>query len=192
MFSSDGETMKRHHLTLNYQNTSFFRFSFQREQNAAFHSCFFLCLWSHPSRRPRHTDRDMYKYNSQSQLFHKQCLLRSPFSLSEPNWLYTCHIMEPQYSKPRLYGPHPQIKLTIPPSQLSDNDRSSSELRALDCNLTALCDHIQMEGFNSGSFSDIVVHAMGSTYHLHRLILSRSSYFRYSYLKILFQVLLRN
>ncbi|XP_031278429.1 uncharacterized protein LOC116136904 isoform X2 [Pistacia vera] len=86
--------------------------------------------------------------------------------------------MEPQYSKPRLYGPHPQIKMTIPPSQLSDNDRSSSELRALDCNLTALCDHIQMEGFNSGSFSDIVVHAMGSTYHLHRLILSRSSYFR--------------
>lgn len=35
-----------------------------------------------------------------------------------------------------------------------------------------------MEGFNSGSFSDIIVHVMGSTYHLHRLILSRSSYFR--------------
>ncbi|KAK2645901.1 hypothetical protein Ddye_021096 [Dipteronia dyeriana] len=86
--------------------------------------------------------------------------------------------MEAQYNKPRFYGPHQQIKMTIPPSQHSDNDRSSSELRALDCNLTALCDHIQMEGFNSGSFSDIVVQAMGSTYHLHRLILSRSSYFR--------------
>ncbi|KAM1011057.1 hypothetical protein ACFX13_047198 [Malus domestica] len=36
-----------------------------------------------------------------------------------------------------------------------------------DCNLTALCDHIQTEGFNSGAFSDMVVHAMGSTYHLH-------------------------
>uniref|UniRef100_A0A2N9IC50 BTB domain-containing protein n=1 Tax=Fagus sylvatica TaxID=28930 RepID=A0A2N9IC50_FAGSY len=91
--------------------------------------------------------------------------------------------MEPQYPKPRSYGP--QIKMTIPPShsqsqsQHSDNDRSSVELRALDCNLTSLCDHIQMEGFNSGSFSDIVVHAMSSTYHLHRLILSRSSYFRF-------------
>lgn len=62
--------------------------------------------------------------------------------------------------------------------QHSDNDRSSGELRALDCNLTSLCDHIQMEGFNNGSFSDVVVQAMGATYHLHRLILSRSSYFR--------------
>ncbi|XP_031486007.1 uncharacterized protein LOC116254632 [Nymphaea colorata] len=59
-----------------------------------------------------------------------------------------------------------------------DNDRSSGELRALDCNLTSLCDHIQVEGFNSGAFSDIVLQAMGSTYRLHRLILSRSSYFR--------------
>lgn len=70
------------------------------------------------------------------------------------------------------------MKMAIPPPQNSDNDRSSGELRALDCNLTSLCDHIQLEGFNAGSFSDIVVHAMGSTYHLHRLILSRSSYFR--------------
>uniref|UniRef100_A0A2P2KED9 Uncharacterized protein LOC8278730 n=1 Tax=Rhizophora mucronata TaxID=61149 RepID=A0A2P2KED9_RHIMU len=67
----------------------------------------------------------------------------------------------------RAYGPH-QVKMAIQ----GENDR------AMDCNLTSLCDHIQMEGFNSGSFSDIVVHAMGSTYHLHRLILSRSSYFR--------------
>lgn len=63
-------------------------------------------------------------------------------------------------------------------TQPSDNDRSSSELRALDCNLASLCDHIQMEGFNSGAFSDVIVQAMGSTYLLHRLILSRSSYFR--------------
>lgn len=84
--------------------------------------------------------------------------------------------MESQYSKPRSYG-NP-MKMAIPPPQNSDNDRSSGELRALDCNLTSLCDHIQLEGFNAGSFSDIVVHAMGSTYHLHRLIISRSSYFR--------------
>ncbi|CAN1281053.1 Germ cell-less protein-like 1 [Linum perenne] len=93
--------------------------------------------------------------------------------------------MEPQYpniggSRPRSFG---QVKVTIQPSptpqqQPSDNDRTNSDLRALDCNLNSLCDHIQMEGFNSGSFSDVVVHAMGSTYRLHRLILSRSSYFR--------------
>ncbi|CAM8893506.1 unnamed protein product [Rhodiola kirilowii] len=69
-------------------------------------------------------------------------------------------------------------KMEIPASQLSDNDQGSGHLRALDCNLTSLCDHVQNEGFNLGSFSDIVVHAMGATYHLHRLILSRSSYFR--------------
>ncbi|GMI64083.1 hypothetical protein like AT4G15840 [Hibiscus trionum] len=92
--------------------------------------------------------------------------------------------MEPQFSKHRSYGPpthhrHQQLKMTIPPPpQHTDNDRSSSELRASDCNLSSLCEHIQMEGFNGGSFSDIVVNAMGSTYHLHRLILSRSSYFR--------------
>lgn len=59
-----------------------------------------------------------------------------------------------------------------------DNDRSSGELQAVECNLTSLCDHIQLEGFNNGAFFDVIVHVMGSTYHLHRLILSRSSYFR--------------
>lgn len=73
----------------------------------------------------------------------------------------------------------PTIRRQASSSQHSDNDRSSGDLRALDCNLTSLCDHIKLEGFNGGSFSDIVVHAMGSTYRLHRLILSRSSYFRY-------------
>lgn len=48
----------------------------------------------------------------------------------------------------------------------------------VDCNLASLCDHIQLEGFSNGVFSDVVLTAMGSTYHLHRLILSRSSYFR--------------
>lgn len=64
------------------------------------------------------------------------------------------------------------------PQAAPDSDRGAAEIRALDCNLSALCDHIQVEGFNGGAFSDVVVHAMGSTYHLHRLILSRSSYFR--------------
>ncbi|XP_077240711.1 BTB/POZ domain-containing protein isoform X2 [Tasmannia lanceolata] len=84
--------------------------------------------------------------------------------------------MESQYPKSHSYSSanNSSMKMGIPP----DNDRSSGELRALDCNLTALCDHIQMEGFDSGSFSDLVIQAMGSTYHLHRLILSRSSYFR--------------
>ncbi|KAI3701121.1 hypothetical protein L2E82_45766 [Cichorium intybus] len=59
------------------------------------------------------------------------------------------------------------------PQQHFDNDRSSGELRPVDCNLISLCDHIQMEGFNNGSFSDVVVQAMGATYHLHRLILCR-------------------
>ncbi|TYI92387.1 hypothetical protein E1A91_D02G066900v1 [Gossypium mustelinum] len=100
--------------------------------------------------------------------------------------------MEPQFSKHRSYGQpthhhhhhhQPQLKMSIPPPpppppQHSENDRSCSELRAFDCNLNSLCEHIRMEGFNGGSFSDIVVNAMGSTYHLHRLILSRSSYFR--------------
>ncbi|KAI3931631.1 hypothetical protein MKW92_030787 [Papaver armeniacum] len=84
----------------------------------------------------------------------------------------------PNNNKP----PRNTMKMAIPTAASSssslDNDRSSGELRALDCNLTSLCDHIQIEGFNSGSFSDILLQVMGSTYHLHRLILSRSSYFR--------------
>lgn len=76
-------------------------------------------------------------------------------------------------------GPSPIIDMTKQSMHSqSDNDRSRSELRAVDCNLTSLCDHIQLEGFNNGAFSDVIVHVMGSTYHLHRLILSRSSYFR--------------
>ncbi|TKW18692.1 hypothetical protein SEVIR_5G447900v4 [Setaria viridis] len=55
---------------------------------------------------------------------------------------------------------------------------AAAELRPVDCNLAALCDHVQAEGFGSGAFSDVVVEAMGATYSLHRLILSRSAYFR--------------
>ncbi|KAF5189443.1 BTB/POZ domain-containing protein [Thalictrum thalictroides] len=94
------------------------------------------------------------------------------------------------------------MKVVIPPSlsqqsSSDDNDGNGGEgielrggrngergerttsVSALDSsNLVSLCDHIQLEGFNSGSFSDVVVQVMNSTYHLHRLILSRSSYFR--------------
>ncbi|KAL2453206.1 BTB/POZ domain-containing protein [Abeliophyllum distichum] len=77
------------------------------------------------------------------------------------------------------------VELTKEPSHSDSNnndnneDRCGAELRAqLDCNLTSLCDHIQLEGFNNGAFSDVIVQSMGSVYHLHRLILSRSSYFR--------------
>uniref|UniRef100_A0A3B6FZ79 BTB domain-containing protein n=2 Tax=Triticum aestivum TaxID=4565 RepID=A0A3B6FZ79_WHEAT len=55
---------------------------------------------------------------------------------------------------------------------------AAAELRPVDCNLAALCDHVQTEGFGSGAFSDVVVEAMGATYRLHRLIISRSTYFR--------------
>ncbi|GKA22211.1 BTB/POZ domain-containing protein [Tanacetum coccineum] len=62
--------------------------------------------------------------------------------------------------------------------QQSDDRNNGDEMIRLDCNLNSLCDHIQTEGFDNGSFSDVVVNAMGATYRLHRLILSRSSYFR--------------
>ena len=65
-----------------------------------------------------------------------------------------------------------------PPSQHYDHDQTLVELRDVDCNLASLCEHVKIEGFNYGSSSDIIVNAMGSTYHLHRLILTRSSYFK--------------
>ncbi|XP_010548956.1 PREDICTED: uncharacterized protein LOC104820270 [Tarenaya hassleriana] len=96
--------------------------------------------------------------------------------------------MDSDYRNPRQLSSHHHhhhIRMTVPPPPPPppslphiDSDRSTVELRAFDCNLTSLCDHIQTEGFGAGAFSDVVVHAMGSTYHLHRLILSRSSYFR--------------
>lgn len=90
----------------------------------------------------------------------------------------------PQYPNNPPPSPYHQRSASIPKQPSShhsdNNDPTTAELRALDCNLASLCEHVQIEGFNSGSFSDIVVNAMGSTYHLHRLILSRSSYFRLS------------
>ncbi|ESQ55890.1 hypothetical protein EUTSA_v10024402mg [Eutrema salsugineum] len=100
--------------------------------------------------------------------------------------------MDQEYRNPRTsashHHQHHQMRMTVPPPPSpqpsppvpshAESDQISSELPALDCNLTSLCDHIQSEGFGSGSFSDVVVKAMGSSYHLHRLILSRSSYFR--------------
>ncbi|XP_021726873.1 uncharacterized protein LOC110694021 isoform X1 [Chenopodium quinoa] len=87
-----------------------------------------------------------------------------------------------QHQQQQQHHHHHSMSLPIsqpqPQQQQSVSDRSSVELRAVDCNLASLCDHIQLEGFNNGVFSDIVVNAMDSTYHLHRLILSRSSYFR--------------
>jgi hypothetical protein len=56
---------------------------------------------------------------------------------------------------------------------------SVEEIRAMDSNLASLCQHIQVDGWNGGAFSDIVIESMGETYKLHRLILSRSSYFRF-------------
>ncbi|QHO37997.1 Putative germ cell-less protein-like 1-like [Arachis hypogaea] len=95
----------------------------------------------------------------------------SPFS-SYPK------IMDPSGSYPVSGGGATQMKMTIRPSHSHHHSESSNSDRALDCNLTSLCDHIQSEGFNSGAFSDILLHALGSTFRLHRLLLSRSSYFR--------------
>lgn len=93
------------------------------------------------------------------------------------------------------------VEMTKEPSH-SDNSESSitgerrggGEMRraTLDCNLASLCDHIQLEGFNNGVFSDVVLNAMGSTYHLHRLVLSRSSYFRYASLSSIHTFILKD
>nr|XP_043629394.1 uncharacterized protein LOC122600705 [Erigeron canadensis] len=62
----------------------------------------------------------------------------------------------------------------------SSNGEQQQQQQVMDCssNLNSLCEHIQIEGLNNGSFSDVIVQAMGDSYRLHRLILSRSSYFR--------------
>ncbi|KAF3340688.1 Germ cell-less protein-like 1 [Carex littledalei] len=76
-----------------------------------------------------------------------------------------------------LSSPPPLPPPTIAPMPPLQPDRGA-EMRQMDCNLASLCEHIQAEGFGSGAFSDVSVEAMGSTYRLHRLILSRSAYFR--------------
>ena len=50
----------------------------------------------------------------------------------------------------------------------------------MDCNLSTLCDNVQAEGFGSSGFSNAVVKAMGVTYRLHRLLISRNTYFRWA------------
>ncbi|TVU34653.1 hypothetical protein EJB05_16496 [Eragrostis curvula] len=76
-------------------------------------------------------------------------------------------------------GSAPAVPLPTPPAPRPyEVAVAAAELRPVDCNLAALCDHVQTEGFGAGAFSDVVVEAMGATYRLHRLILSRSSYFR--------------
>ena len=87
------------------------------------------------------------------------------------------------------------VEMTSPSQQQACDDNRNNrnddgEMIGLDCNmnLNALCEHIQIEGFDNGSFSDVVVNAMGATYRLHRLILSRSSYFRFLYIFMFFCV----
>jgi hypothetical protein len=41
----------------------------------------------------------------------------------------------------------------------------------------ALCEHVQRQGLQGHLFSDITLICMGKEYHLHRIILSQSSYF---------------
>lgn len=64
------------------------------------------------------------------------------------------------------------------PAMAPAGSTDSENMRGVDSNLAALCEHVQVEGWKSKAFSDIVVKAMGHTFHLHRLLLSRSSYFR--------------
>ncbi|KAL7144461.1 hypothetical protein ABFS83_07G013500 [Erythranthe nasuta] len=101
---------------------------------------------------------------------------------------------QPQQYPIRRYSHHSHrgegggpVEMTKEPSNSDNSDggaagerRGGGEMRraTVDCNLASLCDHIQLEGFNNGLFSDVVLNAMGSTYYLHRLVLSRSSYFR--------------
>jgi hypothetical protein len=84
--------------------------------------------------------------------------------------------------QPSAYSSQPASSLvSAAPASASASDGDGNggpEVRGLDINLGALCDHVQLEGWKSRAFSDIVVKAMGHTFHLHRLLLSRSSYFR--------------
>ena len=82
------------------------------------------------------------------------------------------------HSQSSTYSSHAvSLAPAMAPGASSDSD-GGSNMRGMDSNLTALCEHVQGEGWKSKAFSDIVVKAMGHTFHLHRLLLSRSSYFR--------------
>ncbi|KAJ4775849.1 BTB/POZ domain-containing protein [Rhynchospora pubera] len=77
-----------------------------------------------------------------------------------------------------LPSPSPPPPPSVAPIPLPPLQPHAADMRQMDCNLASLCDHIRADGFASGAFSDVAVHAMGSTYSLHRLILSRCAYFR--------------
>lgn len=82
------------------------------------------------------------------------------------------------HSQSSTYSSHAvSLAPAMAPGASSDTDGGPT-MRGMDSNLTALCEHVQGEGWKSRAFSDIVVKAMGHTFHLHRLFLSRSSYFR--------------
>ncbi|KAG0576153.1 hypothetical protein KC19_5G059100 [Ceratodon purpureus] len=82
------------------------------------------------------------------------------------------------HSQSSTYSSHAAtLAPAMAPGASSDSD-GGPNMRGVDSNLTALCEHVQEEGWKSKAFSDIVVKAMGHTFHLHRLLLSRSSYFR--------------
>jgi hypothetical protein len=73
---------------------------------------------------------------------------------------------------------HASSPATVAIAPNGGNSSDNETMRGVDSNLAALCEHVQVEGWKSKAFSDIVVKAMGHTFHLHRLLLSRSSYFR--------------
>uniref|UniRef100_A0A7I4F794 BTB domain-containing protein n=1 Tax=Physcomitrium patens TaxID=3218 RepID=A0A7I4F794_PHYPA len=69
------------------------------------------------------------------------------------------------------------LPLKVAPGASSGSD-GGPNMCAIGSNLTALCEHVQVEGWKSKAFSDVILKAMGQTFHLHRFLLSRSSYFR--------------
>lgn len=82
------------------------------------------------------------------------------------------------HAQASAYTSHtPSLASAPAPGGAPDGD-GGPDMRGMDSNLGALCEHVQLEGWKSRAFSDIVVKAMGHTFHLHRLLLSRSSYFR--------------
>jgi hypothetical protein len=83
----------------------------------------------------------------------------------------TSHSQSSTYSHAVLHAP------AMAPAASSDSD-GGPNMRGMDSTLGALCEHVQLEGWKSKAFSDIVVNVMGHTFHLHRLLLSRSSFFR--------------
>jgi hypothetical protein len=87
----------------------------------------------------------------------------------------TSHSQSSTYSHAVLHAP------AMAPAASSDSD-GGPNMRGMDSNLGALCEHVQLEGWKSKAFSDIVVNVMGHTFHLQLTSLS----------KLLFQVRICN